>query len=218
MKRALILAGVLVCLAVGAFTVSFWHAVSPTHGPRISDHAHGKALVVVDLQEDYTGTDAKQPYPVSTVSVANRLILGAQHGGWPVVFVKTEAVDWFDRILTGSAVLAGTSGAELDGRLERPADSIEIVKSRSDAFSNLELARQLKQREIGHLFIIGLDAARCVKSTLLGALNRGYAVTAVKGGIATRLGTPMEELLRGYQAKGATVKTVEEAGDELSRK
>jgi nicotinamidase-related amidase len=54
-----------------------------------------------------------------------------------------------------------------------------------------------------------------VKATIAGALNRGYVVAVVRDAIATRHGTPLEVLIRGYQAKGAVMKSLDQAKAEL---
>jgi len=92
---------------------------------------------------------------------------------------------------------------------------VEITKTRSDSFSNPTLDTQLAAKHVRQLYIAGIDAKLCVKKTIEGAINRGYVVNVVREGVATRRGTPLDELIGGYQAGGATMKSLEQAKSEL---
>jgi nicotinamidase-related amidase len=219
MKRLLLMLGLLLALGAGGIGVGIWQATSPTKGARIAADRHGKAVIVIDLQEDYTGPHAKQPYaePAQLVSAANQLIDAATAAGWPVFLVRVSMPsDWFHGLMTGNTAIAGTPGASFDARLARPAGAVEITKTYSDAFSNPRLDRELDAKNVGQLYVAGLDARFCVKQTIAGALNRGYTVNAVGDAIATRHGAPLAELLAGYRSEGAVVKTVGESILELS--
>jgi len=218
MKRALL--GLVGLLVVGASTlgIGVWRAVSPTSGPHIEAGRRGKALILVDLQEDYTGLHAKQPYNEASqlISAANQLMEAARAGGWPAYLVRIVVPnDWFHKLMTGGTAIAGTKGAEFDSRLLRAPDTVEIVKTKSDSFSNPLLDAQLAAHDVGEIYIAGLDARFCVMKTIGGALNRGYKVSVVREAIATRHGTPLDELIRGYEAGGAVMKSLDQAKGEL---
>ncbi|MBN2197577.1 MAG: cysteine hydrolase [Polyangiaceae bacterium] len=218
MKRILLAVGLLLVLGAGALGVTIWFAVSATTGPRIGPDRPGKALVLIDLQEDYTGPNARQPYPESAqlISSANQLMAAARAGGWQVFLVRVMAPDdWFHKLLTGGMVVAGTKGAELDARLARPPGFIEIVKIKGDAFSIPALEAKLDERQVGTLYIAGIDADHCVKATVGGARNRGYAVNVVREGIAVNGGKGLDKIVQGYEARGAVMKTLAQAASEL---
>jgi nicotinamidase-related amidase len=220
MKRVLLALLALVVLTAAAFGILIRQSLVPTKGERIGSGRQGKALILVDLQEDYTGPHAKQPYPSSTalVAAANQLIEAASAGGWPILLVKVVMPDdWFHGMMTGHTAIAGTKGAELDARLARPAGVIEISKTKSDSFSNPLLDTELAARQIGQLYIAGVDGAYCVKTTIAGALNRGYVVNAVAEAIATSHTTPMASLAQGYVERGAVLKSLQDARVELAR-
>jgi len=219
MKRILLIALGLLVLGAAVLGIAIWRAVSPTTGPRIDAGRTGKALVLIDLQEDYTGPNAKQAYadPVRLISAANDLLAAAQAGGWPVFLVRVAMPDdWLHALMSGGTAIVGTRGAEFDARLQRPPGFVEIVKTKSDAFAVPALDAQLAAGKIGTLYIAGLDAAYCVKTTISGARNRGYAVNVVHEAIATSHGTPLAELEKGYEAKGAVVKSLAQAKLELA--
>ena len=220
MKRIFIVLAALLGLAAAAVGLAVWNSVRPTSGARIEAARHGKALILVVLQEDYTGPHAQQSYqePDRLISAANQLIEAAHAGGWPIYLARVAMPnDRFHALLTGGTALAGTKGAELDARLARD-DTVEIVKTKSDSFANPTLDTQLAARQVGELFIAGLDAKFCVKKTILGALNRGYKVNVVREGIATRHSTPLAEHVADYEAAGAVMTSLERARTDLSQR
>jgi len=207
---AVVVALLLGVAGVGAFVRS---VISPTDGPRIEAGLENSALLVIDVQRDYTADDAKKPFhdALRLIAEANRLIARADAEGWRVVFIRNEvADDVAHRMLTGGTTVEGTVGAEMDARLARPPGVREFRKSRGDAFSNDELDAYLRQERVGTVVISGLDAARCVKATTGGALNRGYRVIVAENAIATESGTRLEDLLQDYREMGASTSTVEE--------
>jgi nicotinamidase-related amidase len=218
MKTTLLVLIALVGAAAAALGGAVWRTVRPTSGAHIEASRHGKALILIDLQEDYTGPRAPQSYqdPARLIAAANQLIESAHAGGWPVYLVRVAMPnDWFHALLTGGTALAGTKGAEFDARLLR-GETAEIVKTTSDSFGNPALDAQLAVKQAGELFIAGLDAKFCVKKTILGALNRGYRVNVVREGIATRHGTPLEQHIADYEAAGAVMTSLESAKNELA--
>jgi nicotinamidase-related amidase len=219
MKRIVLVLAAILGVASAALGLAVWNTVRPTSGARIDSVRHGKALILVDLQEDYTGPHAQQSYrdPQRLISAANQLIESARAGGWPVYLTRVAMPhDWFHALLTGGAALAGTKGAELDARLVR-VDTTEIVKTKSDSFANPLLDTELAVAQAGELFIAGIDAGFCVKKTIRGALNRGFKVSVVREGIATRHGTPLEAHIADYEAAGAVMTSLESAKKELSQ-
>jgi nicotinamidase-related amidase len=217
MKRSFLVLAVLAAGGSAPFGLFGCSYVQPTTGARIDAARRGKALILVDLQEDYTGPHAPQSYkePERLISSANQLIESAHAGGWPVYLARVAMPnDWFHSLLTGGTAIAGTKGADFDARLVR-VGTTEIVKTKSDSFSNPLLDSQLADQQVGELFIAGLDAKFCVKKTILGARNRGYKVNVVREGIATRHSTPLEELIADYEAAGAVMTSLERATKEL---
>ena len=217
MKRIILVLGVVLAVAMAVLGVTVWNTVRPTSGSRIEAARRGKALILVDLQEDYTGPHAPQSYqePERLIAAANQLIESAHAGGWPVYLVRVAMPnDWFHALMTGGTAIAGTKGAEFDSRLAR-ADTVEIVKTKSDAFANPLLDTQLAAKTVGELFIAGLDAKFCVKKTVGGALNRGYKVNVVRDAIATRHSTPLDEHIKDYETSGAVMTSLESAKREL---
>ena len=205
-----------VVAVLGALVVSFagvlWWAMSPTQGARIGPYAAPRtALLVVDIQEDFTGPHARKPFRDGDrlVDAANRLIGGADALGMETIYIRNEIANPLLRAMAGGMNAPGASGTEIDERVKQVAGAPTFTKGRSDAFSNPELTAYLRARQVDRLWIVGLDAAHCVKATMQGALNRGYKVTIVTDAIATESGQSLETLERGYSAAGATLATTQ---------
>jgi nicotinamidase/pyrazinamidase len=187
---------VLIALAaVGVITAVFIFAAfkkiyTPTTGEKISEYTKpGKALLVIDVQEDYTGLKGKQPVPYPNageqIAVINKLINKASASGIQVVYIR----QLFDNnLITRTFIgrsIEGLPGVELDGRI-KVINRNDFTKKISDAFSNPQLEAFLIKNRVDGLYLVGLDAAYCVHKTALGALNRGYKVTVVDDAIMSQ--------------------------------
>ncbi|WP_306601837.1 isochorismatase family cysteine hydrolase [Geothrix sp. 21YS21S-2] len=197
-------------LAAGvALILSVAPATGPSKGPKIPEYATPRtALLVVDLQEDYTGPQAKQPYRDADriVSFANGLLASAQAKGILVVHIKNEIANPILKLLVGGINAPGEPGTEMDRRLLQVPGAKTFTKRNSDAFSNPEFDAFLRANQVNQVLITGLDGAMCVDATARGALGRGYAVTMFTGGIAIHGRVPMEALARGWREAGAVIK------------
>jgi nicotinamidase-related amidase len=164
--------------------------------------------LVIDLQEDYTGPQAKQVYKDSDrmIAAANGLISNAQTTGTMVVFIENVLTNPVLKLITGGLNAPGSPGTEMDRRLTRIPGTRTFTKLESDAFSNTEFDAFLRENQVNHVIITGLDGAICVDATARGALNRGYKVTMNTQGIAKKNGGSLEKLAQGWREAGAEVK------------
>ena len=183
---------VLLAVALAAYiAMGIYLLLTPTSGKRIhkATRPH-EALLVIDLQSDFTRKTGKGSYRADEVNSAlmsvNALARSAHASGVPVVSIRqvvtAPLAAFVGRILAGPAGIAGSPGIGLDPRLDLNAER-DFIKSRGDAFSNPELERWLGDNKIGKLRIVGLDGCYCVRLTSLGALNRGYDVELIESGV-----------------------------------
>ncbi|QUS54575.1 cysteine hydrolase family protein [Pseudovibrio brasiliensis] len=148
------------------------------------------ALLVIDVQEDFTKNTRKRRWPTGYVEERigriNRLADEAQRRGEPVIAVrhihKGVVVNFLAKLMMEGLGTNGSDGLGLDKRLTIHSD-MDIVKHIGDTFSNWELDKALAARKVGTLKIVGLDGCHCVRSTALGALNRGYEVELVEDAV-----------------------------------
>jgi nicotinamidase-related amidase len=180
-----------------------------TQGPRIEAYASPRtALLIIDIQEDYTGPQAKQPYRDAEriVNATNRLLAEAEAKETLVVFIENVIDNSIVKVLSGGLNAPGSPGIEMDRRLLRPPGTRTFTKLDSDAFSNSDFDAYLRKNHVDHVVITGLDAAVCVNATALGALNRGYKVTMFTEGIASNHGNGLEKWITRWREAGAEVK------------
>lgn len=206
-------AGLGLLLILALFALAFW-SMRPTTGPRIAKYpAPRAALLIIDIQEDYTGPQARKPYRDGDriVRVSNALLAQARPKGAVVVYVKNVIDNPVMSLFMGGINAPGAPGTEMDRRLVNVPGAMSFTKRRSDAFSNPELDAFLRENYVDHVILTGLDGAYCVNATAHGALNRGYRVTLFQDGIATESGKDMEKLAKGWREAGAQVK----AGTEM---
>jgi nicotinamidase/pyrazinamidase len=186
----------------------------PTKGPGIPEYADPrKALLVIDVQEDFTGRTAKAPFPYKnskelTASI-NRFIKNASDQGYIIVYIRQEFVGFMgkmiSRIFSRGTAIRGNPGTEIDSRISIVNDNI-FPKPKGDAFSNPELGKFLTEHRVNELYLTGLDAQFCVFMTARGALNRGYRVNVVTDCIALRVEKKWDALMNKYERNGIILK------------
>jgi nicotinamidase-related amidase len=143
------------------------------------------ALLLIDLQRDFLETSGRMPVAPGdanvVVSVANLLLKHAEKKGWNCVFIKNEFSpnDWFGNFLRRGAAIAGTSGAQIDPRVNQAADTVSFPKCRANAFRNPSLQTYLDEHNIKKLIVIGLMADACVRATVRHAVRQGYQVIVI---------------------------------------
>ncbi len=177
----------------------------------------GKALLVIDVQSDFTGPSAKYPFPPSKsdalIAAVNWMSQEGQEHGVPVVYIRHE----FDsvlgrlcsRLLLRGAAIKGSPGTELDVRLT-PVSNYSFTKHVASAFSNPQLDAFLRQRHVGELYLASLDGLFCVNKTARGGLDRGYRVAFITDAIITNFERAWRRRLRRYAEEGAAMTTTRE--------
>lgn len=171
-----------------------------------------KALLLIDIQEDYTGVLAKPPFPYKDsellIATLNKLIKKSSDKNIIIVYIKHEFEGFFGKLLTTffghRTAIKGAPGTELDERINILSNNI-FTKSMPSAFSNPALEEFLVKHQVNELLITGLDASRCVNATAKGALKRGYNVTIVTDCIATKNPSGLDNLLNQFKKKGISL-------------
>ncbi|WP_305989234.1 cysteine hydrolase family protein [Roseibium sp. MMSF_3544] len=187
MSVVLSFAGILVfaLVAVGLYFGFYLRKLgTPTKGALIDlSERPNKALIVIDVQEDFTRNEGKHGFDPTVrddaLSVINREIEAARSSGVDVAFVKNIFRDWpvikVMNLLAGGIGTPGREGLKLDRALETE-DAPVFEKAIGDTFSNPGFETWLADRNIGSLTLVGLDACHCVQLTAKGALSRGFHV------------------------------------------
>lgn len=171
-----------------------------------------KALLVIDIQEDYTGVNAgkKTRYKGADELVirVNKIIGECTRNDIDLIYIKQEFEGFIPILLTklfshGSAI-KGIPGAEFDKRLKIVSKNC-FSKSMPSAFSNSELKRYLNGNEIEELYIVGLDGQFCVKETVKGAIKEKYRVNLINNAILFKNESKREEVFESLKEIGANI-------------
>jgi nicotinamidase-related amidase len=121
----------------------------------------GIALLIVDVQEGVVEGAHKRDEVVANIAA---LVQKARREEVPVVWVQH-----FDENL-----IRGSDPWRLVPELDRDEAEPLIEKSYGDAFEDTALETVLSDRGIGRLVVVGAQTDACIRSTLHGALARGY--------------------------------------------
>jgi nicotinamidase-related amidase len=124
------------------------------------------ALLVVDMQNGVIATAHARAAVVANVGV---LVEKARRDGVPVIWVQHSD----EQLARGS--LEWQIVPELTPRDAEPL----VEKHYGDSFEDTNLESVLLALRVGRLFVVGAQTDACIRSTLHGALVRGYDVTLV---------------------------------------
>jgi nicotinamidase-related amidase len=144
------------------------------------------ALLVIDVQEGVVEGAYKRDAVVGTIKT---LVDRARAEDVPVVWVQHSSEE----------LPLGSDQWRIFSALQ-PADSEAVIhKTYGDAFEATDLEAVLADRGIGRLFVSGAQTDACVRSTLHGALVRGYDTTLVSDAHTTEdlsaYGAPSPDLV-----------------------
>jgi nicotinamidase-related amidase len=165
------------------------------------------ALLVIDVQIGVVARAHERDAVVATIAqLADR----ARAAGVPVVWVQ----DHSDQLPRGSddwQIVPELSPADAEPR---------VHKHYADSFEETDLEAVLARLGVGRLVVAGAQTDECIRSTLHGAIVRGYDATLVSDAHTTEdlspWGAPSPELViahtnlywDGHRAPGRTAGTV----------
>ena len=131
-----------------------------------------RALIVIDVQNEYVSGNLRIEYPNIELSLANiaKAMDAAHAANIPVVVVQHFAA-------ADSPLFArGSQAAELHPLVaERPHDHL-IQKAMASAFVGTDLGQWLREREIETLSVVGYMTQHCDDSTVRQAHHEGWQV------------------------------------------
>ena len=125
------------------------------------------ALVVIDVQN---GVVAEAVARDSVISNINTLVDKARSEGVPVVWVQHS----------GEGLAKGSQEWEYVPELKRDDSEPLVHKTYGDSFEDTDLEAVLAKAGVGRLVVTGAQTDACIRSTIHGALVRGYDVTLVE--------------------------------------
>ncbi|GAA3339585.1 cysteine hydrolase family protein [Amorphoplanes nipponensis] len=124
------------------------------------------ALLVIDVQNDVVAGAHDRDRVVATIAV---LVGKARAAGAPVVWVQHS----------GEQLPQGSDGWQFVPELSRDESEPLVPKRYADAFEETDLEEVLAGLRVGRLIVSGAQTDECIRSTLHGAVVRGYDATLV---------------------------------------
>jgi len=124
------------------------------------------ALLVVDVQNDVVASAHDRDTVVANIA---SLVDRARAGNVPVVWVQHSS----------EGLPQGSDGWQYVPELPQQASEPVVHKRYGDSFEDTDLERVLADRKVGHLIVTGAQTDECIRSTLHGAIVRGYDATLV---------------------------------------
>jgi nicotinamidase-related amidase len=168
------------------------------------------ALVVIDVQNGIVDQSFDRDAVVGNIAT---LVEKARSESVPVVWIQHSSDE----------TVIGSDGWRIVPELS-PADTEPLVpKTYADSFEDTTLEETLSSLEVGSLIVVGAQSDECVRSTLHGAIARGYDATLVSDAHTTEdlseWGAPTPDKViahtnmywSGHRAPGRTAGTVETA-------
>lgn len=147
------------------------------------------ALLVIDVQNGVVGGSPNRDEVVANVT---RLVDRAREQDVPVVWVQHS----------DEGLVEGSDEWQYVPELHRNADEPLIAKNWGDSFEDTDLAEVLADRQVGRLVVCGAQTDACIRSTLHGAVVRGFDAVLVADAHTTEdlseWGGPTPEAIIGF--------------------
>jgi nicotinamidase-related amidase len=173
------------------------------------------ALLVVDVQNGVVGEAYDRDRVVANIAT---LVDKARTAGVDIVWVQHNS----DELVEGS------DAWQYVPELKRDDSEALVQKRYPDSFEDTDLESVLSARGVGRVFVSGAQTDECIRSTLHGALVRGYDATLVADAHTTEdlsaYGAPNPDLViahtnlywKYHRAPGRTAGTVATAEVDFS--
>ena len=157
-----------------------------------------RALVVIDLQNDIT------KHYREIIDRVNQAIDWAVGQNMYVVYIQ------HNNLSAGTKTFKpGTRGAELVPELNIVSDHI-FTKVKSNALTSETFSAFIQERGISEFYVVGADAAACIKSTCYNMAKSGYTVHVLSDCITSYDKRKLPEMLAYYKSKGCSVTRLNE--------
>ncbi|MGE5651514.1 cysteine hydrolase family protein [Noviherbaspirillum sp. UKPF54] len=135
-------------------------------------NAPRRALIVIDVQNEYVTGNLPIEYPPIQTSLPNigRAMDAARAAGVPVIVVQHDSPEAAPLFAKGSA------GWQLHAVVAERAHDHLVNKTMASAFAGTDLAQWLNEHEIDTLAVAGYMTHNCDASTILHAAHAGLKV------------------------------------------
>jgi nicotinamidase/pyrazinamidase len=169
-----------------------------------------KALLIIDVQEDFTGEDAKMPVDSKQAQIMignlNKIVDSSNEKNLELIYIGNEYSKYdILNFFRNFACIKGTDGTKMDKNLHIKSQYY-FSKNKGNAFSNPSLIDFLNEHQISQIYISGLYAEACIYATVKGAIKNGFQATILTDCIATKTEKKRVDMIGKYKKLG--VKTI----------
>lgn len=158
--------------------------------------ANKKALVVIDMQNDFLWKKRNAKFSYNTnelVNAVNNAVFNYKKSGYDIIYI---AQMYPNIIITKCFIgfsIKGTSGAELYSKLNIVSD-LYFEKKLPNAYFSKAFMEHMKKQSYTEIVLCGLDECACVGATAKGAVKTGAKVFMLENCIGTRF--PNDKVLK----------------------
>lgn len=147
-----------------------------------------KALVVIDMQNDYLWSNRKKMFSYNTaelVGAVNALVHEYSEQGEDVIYIGQV----FPNIITNKWFIGfsikGTAGAEIYPDIDVVSDYY-FEKNLPDSFTARSFREFMSEKQYTEITVCGLDLCGCVGATAKGAVKTGAKVKLAESAAGCR--------------------------------
>jgi nicotinamidase-related amidase len=148
-----------------------------------------RALIVIDVQNEYFTGNMLIEYPPVEVSLPNisKAMDAAQAAGIPIVMVQHDTPE------QAPVFAKGSDGWQLHPAMTKHPVALHINKTYASVFTETALAKWVADNGIDTLTVVGYMTQNCDASTIYEAAHKGFAVEF----LADATGSPSYENAAG---------------------
>ncbi len=172
---------------------------------------HNSALLIVDIQEVITGNysifPSLQENSEKLISKINQVVDSFTVHNYPVIYVRSEISNPFINLINNTYA-KGSLKVKYDSRL-KVISNLEVVKTGEDSFRKTNLDELLNKNKINELYIVGLDAAGCVNTTVQAAQNRQYQVNIIKEAVISKSERKTDSMMVKFREMGVKLISID---------
>lgn len=156
-----------------------------------------KALLVIDMQNDYLWENRKEKFSYDTIVLVNKVneTIKKYKDECDVIYISHLIQNIItNRILFGYSI-AGTKGADLYKDLDIVSD-LKFNKYFSNAYHSKQFDDYMKKTNHDEIILCGLDLCGCIYHTSIGALKRNKKVYIVEDSIGCKFPKQKREKIK----------------------
>lgn len=172
---------------------------------------HNSALLIVDIQEVITGSYSIFPSlhenSEKLISRINQVVDSFKVHNYPVIYVRSEIANPFINLIDNTYA-KGSLKVKYDNRL-KVISNLEVVKTGEDSFRKTNLDDLLNKNKVNELYIVGLDAAECVNTTVQAAQNRQYEVNIIREALISKSERKTDSMMLKFTEMGVKVISID---------